>query len=137
MALEDDNAAAIAGKLAATTYGLKVVKENIEDSKDNTTRFLVIGKQDVPPSGRDKTTLMISAKNRAGALYHLLAPLADNGLDMTRIESRPSRNANWEYYFFVDVNGHGQDENVAKALAELKDEAELMRVLGSYPKAIM
>lgn len=137
MALEDDSAAAIAGKLAAETYGLKIVRENIEDSKDNTTRFLVIGKQDVPPCGRDKTTLMISAKNRAGALYHLLAPLADNGLDMTRIESRPSRNANWEYYFFVDVNGHVQEERVARALAELEKEAELMRVLGSYPKAIM
>ncbi len=137
MALEDDNAAAIAGKLAAETYGLKIVQENIEDSKDNTTRFLIIGKQDVPPCGRDKTTLMISAKNRAGALYHLLAPLADNGLDMTRIESRPSRNANWEYYFFVDVNGHVQEEHVARALAELEKEAELMRVLGSYPKAIM
>lgn len=136
-ALEDKNSAAIAGVLAAKTYGLNIVQPNIEDSKENTTRFLVIGKQDVPPSGVDRTTLMISAKNRAGALYHLLAPLAENGLDMTRIESRPSRNANWEYYFFMDINGHVQNENVAKALKELEKEAELIRVLGSYPKAIL
>lgn len=137
MASNDDGAAAIAGLKAAETYNIKIAKKNIEDSVDNTTRFLVIGKQDVPPCGVDKTTLMISAKNRAGALYHLLTPLSNNGLDMTRIESRPSRNANWEYYFFLDVNGHAQDENVAKALEELGNEAELMRVLGSYPKAIL
>ena len=130
-------AAAIAGVLAAKTYGLNIVQENIEDNKDNTTRFLVIGKQDVPPCGVDKTTLMISAKNRAGALYHLLAPLAKHGLDMTRIESRPSRNANWEYYFFMDINGHIKDAKVAQALKELDEEAELVRVLGSYPKSIL
>ena len=137
MASNDDNAAAIAGIKAADIYNLKIAQENIEDNINNTTRFLVIGKQDVPPSGVDKTTLMISAKNRAGALYQLLTPLAKNGLDMTRIESRPSRNANWEYYFFLDVNGHAEDENVARALKELEQEAELMRVLGSYPKAIL
>lgn len=137
MASNDDNAAAIAGIKAADIYGLKIAKKNIEDNTNNTTRFLVIGKQDVPPSGVDKTTLMISAKNRAGALYHLLTPLAKNGLDMTRIESRPSRNANWEYYFFLDINGHAEDENVARALKELEREAELMRILGSYPKAIL
>jgi chorismate mutase/prephenate dehydratase len=136
-ALDDKNSAAIAGLLAAKTYGLTIAHENIEDSKENTTRFLVIGKQDVPPCGRDKTTLMISAKNKAGALYHLLAPLADNGLSMTRIESRPSRNANWEYYFFMDIDGHIQEDNVAKALKELEKEAELLRVLGSYPKSIV
>lgn len=137
LALDDDGAAAIAGVLAANTYGLNILQANIEDSKENTTRFLVIGKQDVPPSGADKTTLMISARNKSGALYHLLAPLAANGLDMSRIESRPSRNANWEYYFFMDINGHIQDENVSKALVELEEEAELIRVLGSYPKAIL
>jgi chorismate mutase/prephenate dehydratase len=136
-ALADNSAAAIAGVLAAETYGLNIAKENIEDSKDNTTRFLVIGKQDVPPSGVDKTTLMVSSKNKAGALYHLLAPLAANGLDMTRIESRPSRNVNWEYFFFMDINGHVEEEAVAKALKELEEEAELIRVLGSYPKSIV
>ena len=136
-AKEDPDAAAIAGALAGDIYDLTIVEKNIEDSKENTTRFLVIGKQDVPPSGVDKTTLMISAKNRPGALYHLLAPLAENGLDMTRIESRPSQNANWEYYFFMDIDGHVDDENVTKALNELAVESELIRVLGSYPKAIL
>ena len=134
LVMDDKKSAAIAGVLAAKTYGLTIAQENIEDSKQNTTRFLVIGKQDVPPCGRDKTTLMVSTKNKAGALYHLLAPLADSGLSMTRIESRPSRNANWEYYFFMDIDGHVQEENVARALDELAKEAELLRVLGSYPK---
>jgi chorismate mutase/prephenate dehydratase len=129
--------AAIAGIKASEVYGLTVAQKNIEDSDKNTTRFLVIGKQDVPPSGNDQTTLMISTKNRSGALYHLLTPLVENGLDMTRIESRPSQNANWEYFFFMDVNGHQQDDNLAKALKDLKQEAELVRVLGSYPKAIL
>lgn len=136
-AKDDIDAAAIAGSLAAEIYELDIAKKDIEDSKENTTRFLVIGKQDVPPSGTDKTTLMISAKNRPGALYHLLAPLAENGLDMTRIESRPSRNANWEYYFFMDIDGHADDEKVSKSLKELAKESELIRVLGSYPKAIL
>ena len=136
-AKEDPSSAAIAGVLAAETYSLDIAKKNIEDNIDNTTRFLVIGKQDVPPSGEDKTTLMISAKNRSGALYHLLAPLAENGLDMTRIESRPSQNANWEYYFFMDIDGHKEDPKVAKALGELSLESQLIRVLGSYPKAIL
>jgi chorismate mutase/prephenate dehydratase len=134
---DNQEGAAIAGVTAAEIYGLQIAQENIEDSKDNTTRFLVIGKQDVPPSGVDKTTLMVSAKNRAGALYHLLAPLAEYDLDMTRIESRPSQNANWQYYFFMDINGHVQDEKVAKALGKLEKEAEFLRVLGSYPKAIL
>ena len=136
-AKEDPSAAAIGGVLAAKIYGLDIAKANIEDNSDNTTRFLVIGKQDVPVSGDDKTTLMISAKNKSGALYHLLAPLAENGLDMSRIESRPSQNANWEYYFFMDIDGHKDDPKVTKALKELSLESELIRVLGSYPKAIL
>lgn len=136
-AKEDSESAAIAGVLAAEIYGLEIAKKDIEDNQNNTTRFLVIGKQDVPPSGADKTTLMISAKNRSGALYHLLAPLAKNGLDMSRIESRPSQNANWEYYFFMDIDGHADDPIVAKALSELSQESQLIRVLGSYPKAIL
>ena len=134
---EADFSAAIAGVKAAEVYGLSIAQKNIEDSDKNTTRFLVIGKQDVPPSGNDQTTLMISTKNRSGALYHLLTPLVENGLDMTRIESRPSQNANWEYFFLMDVTGHQEDANLSKALAELEKEAELVRVLGSYPKAIL
>ena len=134
---EEGFSAAIAGKKASEVYGLTIVQNEIEDSDKNTTRFLVIGKQDVPPSGNDQTTLMISTDNRSGALYHLLTPLVENDLDMTRIESRPSQNANWEYYFFMDVNGHQEDENLAKALKQLEKEAELVRVLGSYPKAVI
>lgn len=133
----DPSSAAIAGELAAEIYGLSIAKKHIEDNANNTTRFLVVGKQDVPPSGEDKTTLMISAKNKSGALYHLLAPLAANGLDMTRIESRPSQNANWEYYFFMDIDGHIEDTKVSKALKDLERESQLIRVLGSYPKAIL
>ena len=133
----DGLTAAIAGKKASEVYGLSIVQNEIEDSDKNTTRFLVIGKQDVPPSGSDQTTLMISTDNRPGALYHLLTPLMENGLDMTRIESRPSQNENWEYYFFMDINGHQDDENLSIALKQLEDEAELVRVLGSYPKAVL
>lgn len=136
-ALEDPSSAAIAGELAAEIYGLSIAKKRIEDNTNNTTRFLVVGKQDVPPSGEDKTTLMISAKNKSGALFHLLAPLAEHGLDMTRIESRPSQHANWEYYFFMDIDGHKDEPNVEKALEELSHESQLIRVLGSYPKAIL
>ena len=129
--------AAIAGQVAAELYKLHTLQENIEDNPNNTTRFLVIGDQKVECSGDDKTTLLVSAKNRSGALYHLLKPLKDYGLDMTRIESRPSKDTNWEYFFFMDIDGHIADKNVQAALAELEQEAELIRVLGSYPKAIL
>lgn len=133
----EPHTAAIAGQVAAELYQLHTLQENIEDNPNNTTRFLVIGDQKVEPSGDDKTTLLISAKNRSGALYRLLKPLKNYGLDMTRIESRPSKDTNWEYLFFMDVDGHVDNENVQAALDELKKEAELIRVLGSYPKAIL
>ncbi|MCK5902897.1 MAG: prephenate dehydratase [Cocleimonas sp.] len=128
---------AIAGQAAAELYQLHTLQRNIEDNTNNTTRFLVIGHQEIPPSGDDKTTLLISAKNRSGALYHLLQPLSYYGLDMTRIESRPSQNTNWEYLFFMDISGHVEDKKVSAALNELEAEAELFRVLGAYPKAIL
>jgi chorismate mutase/prephenate dehydratase len=132
-----DDAVAIAGQVAAELYQLHTLQENIEDNPNNTTRFLVIGNQKIEPSGDDKTTLLISAKNRSGALYHLLQPLKDYGLDMTRIESRPSKDTNWEYLFFMDIDGHAESKEVRAAFSELKQEAELLRVLGSYPKAIL
>ena len=113
------------------------MQENIEDNLNNTTRFLVIGNQVVTQSGNDKTTLLLSARNKSGALYHLLEPLSNYGLDMTRIESRPSKNTNWEYLFFMDISGHADDDNVKSALIELEQEAELFRILGSYPTAIL
>jgi chorismate mutase/prephenate dehydratase len=129
-------AAAIAGQVAAEFYKLHTLEENIEDNANNTTRFLVIGDQKVMVSGDDKTTLLISAKNRSGALYHLLQPLKEHGLNMTRIESRPSKDSIWEYLFFMDIDGHADNENVQAAFAELEQDAELIRILGSYPKAI-
>ena len=115
----------------------ELCKKNIEDSPDNTTRFLIIGKQEVQQTGDDKTTLLISARNKPGALYSLLQPLAKNNVSMTRIESRPSHCVNWEYVFFLDLEGHIQNETLQKALKDLEVEADLFKVLGSYPRAAL
>lgn len=135
MAVEDGTLAAIASEAAAERYGLTLIARNVEDDPNNTTRFLVIGKQNVPASGYDKTSLMVAVHNQAGALYRLLEPFARHGVSMTRIESRPSRQSKWDYVFFVDIEGHVSDERVAAALAELKKEAAQLKVLGSYPRA--
>jgi chorismate mutase/prephenate dehydratase len=134
---QEEGAAAIAGAPAAELYGLKVLASNIEDEPDNTTRFLVIGHRTPPPSGNDKTSLLLSASNRPGALHRLLDPLMRHGISMSRIESRPSRRGMWEYVFFVDIDGHAQDVKVAEALTALNDEAAMLKILGSYPKAIL
>ncbi len=136
-AREEKYAAAIAGEAAARKYGLAVLRKNIEDSPDNTTRFLIIGKQEVCQTGDDKTTLLISAPNKPGALYSLLKPLAENNVSMTRIESRPSHCVNWEYVFFLDVVGHLESEAIQQSLEELKAQADLLKVLGSYPRAAL
>jgi len=135
-ACDEPGAGAIAGKVAAEAYGLDVIAPNIEDEPDNTTRFLVVGTRSVAPSGNDKTSLLLSAKNQPGALYRLLEPFARRNISMTRIESRPSRMGVWEYVFFVDIEGHAEEENVAGALEEIERNASLMKVLGSYPRAI-
>jgi len=134
---EDTNAAAIASDMAAELYGLTILEHNIEDEPDNTTRFLVIGKQVALPSGNDKTSLLISVHNKPGALYGMLKPMAEHGISMTRIESRPSRQAMWEYVFYIDVEGHREDAAVAKALDALEQETFAVKVLGSYPKAVI
>lgn len=131
------NAAAIAANRAAEIYDLFVLASNIEDEADNTTRFIVIGTQDVGPSGVDKTALLVSTQNKPGALQILLKPLADSGISMTRIESRPSGKGIWEYVFFIDIDGHCQDKAVAEALKLLEQESSMCRVLGSYPKAVL
>jgi chorismate mutase/prephenate dehydratase len=136
-AAESRDAAAIAGSMAAELYGLGVLVPNIEDEPDNTTRFLVVGQQAVPPSGEDKTSLLLSTRNEAGGLYSLLAPLAEHGISMTRIESRPSRRGNWDYVFFVDVIGHREETRVASALAALRKKAGMYKELGSYPRAVL
>jgi chorismate mutase/prephenate dehydratase len=134
----EDDAAAIASEAAAERHGLRLLGRAIEDDPNNTTRFLVLGKLDPPRSGRDRTSLVMSAENRPGAVHRLLTPLAQKGVSMTRIESRPSRtrSALWEYMFFIDVEGHQADAPVAAALAELKQIAPFLRVLGSYPVAV-
>ncbi len=135
-ATRETGAAAIASEMAAEIYGLECLVERIEDEPDNTTRFLVVGDHEVAPSGDDKTSLMVSARNRPGALFHLIKPLADHGIDMTRLESRPTRGRLWEYVFFIDILGHADDERVQPALEALREEAALCRVLGSYPRAL-
>jgi chorismate mutase/prephenate dehydratase len=136
MAAEESFTAAIAGEQAAQHFRLKVLASNIEDDARNTTRFLVIGKQDVAPSGRDKTSLAMTTTNRPGAMHDLLTPLANNGVSMTKLESRPSRTGLWEYIFYVDIEGHQSDAKVAAALVQLKQIAAFVKVLGSYPVAV-
>jgi chorismate mutase / prephenate dehydratase len=137
LAAEDETAAAIAGDTAAEVYGLQRLMANIEDRPDNTTRFVVIGRTAPGPSGRDKTSLLLSSRHKAGALQELLHPLSAHKVSMTRIESRPSRRGKWDYVFFVDVEGHRDEVNVAAALRELESAAAWCRVLGSYPVAIL
>ena len=132
-----DDSAAVAGEAAAHVYGLKVVRGPIEDRPDNTTRFLVVGRELFPPSGHDKTSLLLAVKDRPGALYELLTPLARRGISMTKIESRPSRTGKWEYVFFVEVAGHVAEEPLADALREAGPLAAAIKVLGSYPVAVL
>ena len=134
---DEPDAAAIAGQCAAEIYELPVIAANIEDEPHNTTRFLIIGNHSIPPTGQDKTALLVSAKNRPGLLYRLLEPIARGGHNMTRIESRPSRRGVWDYVFFIDLEGHRSDPALAQTLQELEQEASLFRVLGSYPRGVL
>jgi len=131
----EDGVAAICGLPAVEIFGLKICYENIEDLADNSTRFVIIGQQDVDPSGNDKTSLLVSTRNVPGALLGLLQPLADHGISMNKIESRPAQGHKWAYVFFIDIDGHQRDANVTEALNQLKQQASLFKILGSYPKA--
>lgn len=131
------NAAAIAGEMAADLYDLKIQAQNVEDSPDNSTRFLILGTRDVPPSGQDKTSLFAAMRNEPGALYDLLEPLRRHNVDMTSIESRPSKTGKWNYYFFIDCGGHQEDDNVKAALKEISECASEIKLLGSYPKGLL
>jgi chorismate mutase/prephenate dehydratase len=138
-ARDEAGTAAIAGRVAAEIYSLEVLAAEIEDRADNTTRFLVLGRKIFPPSGEDRTTLLVSVSHAdgPGALHRLLEPLALHGVSMTRIESRPSHKRKWDYVFFIDIDGHAEEPQVAKALAALESRASLYRVLGSYPRAVL
>jgi chorismate mutase/prephenate dehydratase len=138
-ARDEDGTAALAGDAAASVYGLRILFNTVEDRDDNTTRFVVVGRKLFPPSGKDKTSVLVSASETEGpgVLLHLLAPLSRHGVNMTRIESRPSRKRKWDYVFFLDLDGHAEDDNVRKALDEMKSSASLFKVLGSFPKAVL
>ncbi|KAB8161689.1 prephenate dehydratase [Marilutibacter maris] len=131
-----DDAAAIAGISAGTVYGLKNVAGPIEDRPDNTTRFLVLGRELFPPSGNDRTSLLVFIKDQPGALFNILAPIAKHGLSMNRIESRPGHTGLWQYAFFIDVAGHVDEDGMRRSLEEMADFVEEVKVLGSYPVAI-
>lgn len=137
IAKDEAGAAAIAGQMASEIYEVPILCAEIEDEPDNTTRFIVIGRNQVPPSGNDRTSLLVSARNKPGALHKLLKPLADRNIGLSKIESRPSRQGVWEYVFFIDIEGHKDDPDIAKALEELEHESAMIRILGSYPKAVL
>jgi chorismate mutase/prephenate dehydratase len=138
-ARDEEGTAALAGEAAAQVYGLRILFNTVEDRDDNTTRFVVVGRKLFPASGRDKTSVLVSARESSGpgVLLHLLAPLSRHRVNMTRIESRPSRKRKWDYVFFLDLDGHAEDKPVRKALADMKRKASLFKVLGSFPKAIL
>ncbi len=132
-----DDAAAIAGESAGHVYGLKVVAGPIEDRQDNTTRFLILGRELFSPCGHDRTSLLVYVNDEPGALYNVLSPFAKYGVSMNRIESRPAHTGRWQYAFFIDVNGHVADDKVGRALSELGKYAAMIKVLGSYPVALV
>jgi chorismate mutase / prephenate dehydratase len=135
LAAGDSSLAGIAGLRAASQYGLQVAASNIQDDPNNRTRFGVIGRLATQPSGRDRTSLILSVPNIAGAMLELLKPLAEHGVSMSRFESRPARSGEWAYYFYVDIEGHQGDANVALSLGELQQKCAFYKCLGSYPQA--
>jgi chorismate mutase/prephenate dehydratase len=136
LALEEPGAAAIAGDIAAETYGLKIVHKKIEDQSDNTTRFIVVGREGIGPSGQDKTSIMVSTHNQPGALYRVLEPFHRHSVMLTSIETRPSKTGRWSYVFFIDFEGHREDDIIRTVLGEIDADALEVKLLGSYPRAL-
>jgi chorismate mutase/prephenate dehydratase len=135
LAAKEKHSAAIAGLLAAEKYGVPVLEHDIQDNAANATRFLVLGRKCSPPTGHDRTSLMFSIADEVGALHRALAPFRRFRLNMTKIESRPSKRRVWEYFFFVDCDGHSSEGKVAKAIVQLAAQCSFVKVLGSYPNA--
>ena len=135
LAAREKNTAALAGLLAAEKYQLDVLERDIQDNAANATRFLVLGRKCSPPTGRDRTSLMVSMTDTVGALHHALAAFRRHRINLTKIESRPSKRKVWDYFFFIDCDGHALDKKVAKAIASLEQECSYVKVLGSYPKS--
>lgn len=132
-ASKEEGAAAIASRLAATLYSLNILAERIQDISGNQTRFLVVGRTSPNKTGRDKTSIMVSIKDKVGALYEMLEPIKKYGINLTKIESRPSKKKAWDYYFFIDFEGHVDDPKVKKMLREVEANVRFLKVLGSYP----
>lgn len=137
VAAKERGAAAIGPEIAAERYKLRILARSIEDDAKNKTRFLVLGSHDAGPSGKDRTSLVMTTHNRPGSLHQLITSFSTHGVNMTRLESRPARTGQWEYYFYVDIEGHQQDPKVAKALDELRDKAPFLKIFGSYPAAVL
>jgi chorismate mutase/prephenate dehydratase len=135
IAVEEEGAAALGGKIAAELFDLNILAENVEDFSNNTTRFLILGKQTTQPTGDDKTSVCFAIKDKVGALYDCIKPFKDKGITMTKVESRPMKNANWEYCFFIDVLGHREDKIIQEAFSELENSCSFFKILGSYSVA--
>jgi chorismate mutase/prephenate dehydratase len=133
LATRETTSAALASRTAAQLYKLHLLARNVQDESRNITRFMVLSREDVGPTGHDKTSLILATRNVPGAIQSLITPFARNGVSMTRLESRPARTGRWEYMFYVDILGHAQDAPVARALAAIERKASYYKNLGSYP----
>ena len=134
MASKESNTAAIGSSFAASTYGLNILKKNIEDDQENSTRFFVIGDHKPQPTGKDKTSILFFLNHEPGSLYKCLSVLAERKINLTRIESRPAKTKKWEYLFFADIEGHEKDQNISDAFKAMEEYCVFLKILGSYPR---